>query len=285
MPRQARWIVAVMLLLGFCGAARAQESYSTANIARVKMGKGAEFEALAKKLFAASRENGGGYWFVTQIGFGESAVYVNYSVFGSYGEMEKAHDVWVKAVEKSMGHVGMDKAVDEIGNCLIGDSNILTHARPDLSANSPSDPATVNTIVGNTRWARVIRIQVRPGQNLRFEELAKQIKAAQEKADPHYYSWVSESVAGESGGAYYVWQPRSSLADFDHEAQWGNAMGNDATLNLLKTASEVIASEDVVLQVVRPDLSNMPDEIANVAPDFWRPKPASPASMKAPAKN
>lgn len=275
MARRARWGITLVLLLGFCVAARAQEGYLSANIAQVKMGKGAEFEALVKKLMAANRENGGDHSIVTQVAFGEANVLVDQSFYQTYADMEKAHDAWTKALEKAMGHPGMEKFLADIGNCLVDDRNILLHPRPDLSANLPSDPAAVNQIVGNTRWYRIIRIQVRPGQYQRFEELAKQIKAAQEKADPHYYSWVSESIAGENGGVYYVSQPRSSFSDFDHEANFANQMSNDVLLNLLKTASEVIQGEDIVLEVIRPDLSNPPDDIASVAPSFWRPQPAA----------
>jgi hypothetical protein len=46
----------------------------------------------------------------------------------------------------------------------------------------------------------------------RFEELANQVKAAQEKGDPNARSWISQSAAGDRNSVYYVSQPQISLA-------------------------------------------------------------------------
>jgi len=278
MLRRAHWAIAVISLLGFCVATRAQESYYGNYVIHLKPGKGAAFEALVKKMVAANRDYQGDNWVVIQTAFGESGTISSVALRQSYGEFQKASDAFDKAVEKAMGHPGTEQFFEELDNCIAAYHPLLLRRRPDLSSNFPSDRATEAKIVGNTRWIRTIRITVRVGQYQRFEELAKHVKAAQEKADPNLYSWVSESVAGESEGVYYVSQLRSSLAGFDGETPLPQIMGNDAWQSLLKTASEVIQSEDVTLSQIRGDLSNPPDDIASVAPSFWRPKPAAAAA-------
>jgi len=141
----------------------------------------------------------------------------------------------------------------------------------------PISPLTLlRKVVGNTRWIRLIRIVVRIGQGPRFEELAKQVKAAEEKGNPNARSWISQSAAGERASVYYVAELQSSLAGFDGAPALPQMMSKDAYQDLLKTASEVIQTEDVTLNRFVPELSNPPADTVNAAPDFWRPKAATP---------
>jgi len=286
MARQARWGVTLVLLLGLGMAARAQQSYLDETVIHVKPGKGAAWEAMVKKVVAANRDHKGDTWVALQTAYGEGDTVRFVSVRQSYAETEKASDAFDAAMDKAMGHAAAEKLFADLADDTTESRNTLLLRRPDLSSNFPADAAAEAKIVGSTRWIRIIRIVLRSGQGLRFEDLAKQVKAAQEKADPNLYSWVSQSVAGESAGVYYVAQLRSSLAGFDGETPMPQIMGNDAYLNMLKTASEIIQSESITLGVFRPELSNPPEGVVNVAPNFWRPKPAAPkpATKPAPAK-
>jgi hypothetical protein len=185
----------------------------------------------------------------------------------------------------------MEKLFDDLGNTSAGTRGLLLRRRPDLSSNMPSDRAAEARIVGTMRWIRTIRIAVRIGLDARFEELAKQAKAAQEKADPNARSWIFQSVAGERNSVYYVFQLRNSLAGFDAgNLELQRIMGNDAFQSFLKTASEIVQTEETTLSQFVPALSNPTADIAAAAPDYWMPKPAAPkpaaakpAAGKAPA--
>jgi len=287
MSHRALWGTTLVLLLGFCSAARAQESYFDETVLHVKPGSGSASEALVKKVVAANREHQGDTWVAIQTAYGEGDTVRFVSVRQSYAEIQKASDAFDAAMAKALGHPGMEKLFADLGNDTTESRNLLLLRRPDLSSNFPSDSAAEARIVGNTRWIRTIRIVVRIGQGPRFEELAKQVKAAQEKAGSNVYSWVSQSIAGERTSVYYVSQLQSSLAGFDAETPLPQIMGNDAYQSLLRTASDVIQNEDVTLGEFRPELSNPPEDVVNANPSFWRPKPAAPkpaASKPTPSK-
>ena len=64
------------------------------------------------------------------------------------------------------------------------------------------------------------------------------------------------------------------------------AMGDSAFEAYQKEISEVVTRTDVAIYQMSGTMSNAPDEIAAVAPGFWRPKPPAPAKVaaKEPAK-
>lgn len=291
MVRRARWGITVVLLLGFCAAAQAQESYLDQYVVHVKPEKRAAFDALLKKLVAANREHHGDNWVAMNTVYGQGNTITFVTSRPSYASIEKATGAFMDAVEKAMGHPGTEKFFEDLDNCSTESRGLLLRRRPDLSSNFPSDPAEQARVVGNARWLRTIRIVVRMGQGPRFEDLAKQVKAAQEKADPNLHSWIAQSTAGERTSVYYVSQFRSSLAGFDGEVGLPQMMGEEAFQKLFKSASEIIQTEDVTLNQFLPALSNPADNIVSAAPDFWRPKPAAPkptaakpAAGNAPAK-
>jgi hypothetical protein len=291
MVRRARWGITLALLLGFCVAAQAQETYLDEYVVHVKPEKRAAFDAILKKLVAANRDHHGDNWVAIETIYGEGNTISFVSARQGYGAIETASGAFMGAVEKAMGHPGTEKIFEDLANCTTESRGLLLQRRPDLSSNFPSDAAAQARAIGSARWIRTIRIVVRIGQGPRFEELAKQVKAAQEKADPNARSWISQSAAGDRPSVYYVSQFHGSLAGFDSEPPLPRVMGNDAYLNLLKTASEIIQTEEVTLNQILPALSNPAEDIASAAPDFWRPKPAAPkpaaakpAAGKAPAK-
>jgi hypothetical protein len=272
MASRARWSIVVVLLLGFCAAAQAQQGYIDETVVQVKQGKGAAFEALVKKMVAANRENKGDNWIAVQTLYGESNTITFSSVRDSYAAAQKGSDDFEHALATAMGQAGADKLFEDLGDCIADMQSVLLARRQDLSANLPADPAEASKIVGNARVVRTLRIVVRSEQGPKFEELAKEVKAAQEKADPNFHSWISQSAAGERAGVYYVTQFRSSLGAFDNEPELPKIMGEDAFQKLLKNAAGVVQSEVITVGRLSPDLSNPPESVASVAPDFWHPK-------------
>jgi hypothetical protein len=272
MARRARWSIVVVLLLGFCATAQAQRGYIDETVVHVKEGKGAAFDALVKKMAAANRENSGDNWIAVGTLYGEGNTITFSSVRDSYAAAQKGSDDFEHALAKAMGPAGADKLFEDLGDCATDMRSLLLLRRQDLSANLPADPSEASKIVGNARVVRTLRIVVRREQGPKFEELAKRVKAAQEKADPNSHSWIAQSAAGERAGVYYVTQFRSSLGAFDNETPLPQVMGQEAFQDLLRDAAGVIEKEEVTVGRLMPELSNPPDSVASAAPDFWHPK-------------
>ena len=281
MARKVRWGICLVLLLGFCVAAQAQEGYLDEYIVHVKPGKGAAFDALIKKIAAANR-NGGDYWTATETTYGETNVVTFVSGRGSYADIEKASSAMMGAMVKAMGRPATEKVFADVADCSSETQSVLLRIRPDLSSNLPIDPLERNKIVGGQRWIRSTRIAVRFGMGPRFEELAKEVKDAREKAGIKSLAWITQSVAGDQNSVYYVNQLESSMAGFDAPgADLQKMLGKEAYEKLIKSASEVIEREDVTISHFVPELSNPTEEIASASPDFWRPKTmAKPAAAK-----
>ena len=275
MSRRTPWAIPLVLLLGICCTAQAQESYLDEYVVHVKPEKRSAYDALIKKLVAANRDHSGDNWVALETAYGEGDTIRFVSTRSSYAEIEKASGVFMGAVEKALGRPGTENLFETLASYTADSNSMLLRRRPDLSVNFPSDAAAQAKAVGNTRWIRLIRIVVRIGQGPRFEELAKQVKAAEEKASPNTRSWISQSAAGERASVYYVAELQSSLAGFDGAPVLSQMMGKDAYQDLLKTASEVIQTEDVTLNRFAPELSNPPADTVNAAPDFWRLKTAA----------
>jgi hypothetical protein len=293
MAHRARWGITLALLLGFCVAAQAQESYLDEYVVHVAPGKRAAFDALVKKMAAANRSNQGDNWTTIETTYGPNDTVTFVSGRQSYGDIEKASGVFMGAMVKSMGRPATEKLFEDLSSCATDSHSVLLHRRGDLSSNLPSDPAERNKVVGGVRWIRTTRIEVRFGMGPRFEELAKQVKTAREKTDSKTLVWISQSAAGDLNSVYYVNQLESSLAGFDAtNTDIQKILGNDAYDKLLKAASEIIETEETTISHFVPELSNPPEATVNAAPDFWRPKPAAakpavaakPAEAKAPDK-
>ena len=285
MTRRARWGISLILLLGFCVAAQAQEGYLDEYVVHVKSGKRAAFDTLIKKMAAANRNNGGDSWTATETTYGNTDVVTFVSGRGSYGDIEKASGALMGAMVKAMGLPATEKLFADLSDCSAESQAVLLRMRPDLSNNLPTDPAERNKIVGGQRWIRSTRIVVRFGMGPRFEELAKEVKAAREKAGAKTLAWISQTAAGDMNSVYYVNQLESSMAGFDATgADLQKVMSKEAYEKLIKAASEIIEKEDVTISHFLPELSNPPAAIVDAAPEFWRPKPMAKAAAAKPAE-
>jgi hypothetical protein len=272
--------------LGFCVAAQAQEGYLDEYVVHVKPGKRTEFDSLIKKMAAANRANGGDNWTATETTYGNADVVTFVSGRGSYGDIEKASAALMGAMGKAMGRPATEKLFADLSDCSAESQGVLLRMRPDLSSNLPTDMAERNKIVGGQRWIRSTRITVRFGMGPRFEELAKEVKAAREKTGAKTLVWITQTVAGDLNSVYNVNQLESSLAGFDEKgADMQKVMGNEAYGKLIKAAAEIIEKEDVTISHFLPELSNPTEDIVSAAPDFWRPKTmaAKPAAAKSAA--
>ena len=128
-------------------------------------------------------------------------------------------------------------------------------------------------------------VRVRPGRTADYEAQLKVNKAALEKAAMWVPTLIAQSVAGVQGTVFYLSSLRSSMGGFDTAATpLPQLLGEEGYQKYLKTVTESVSSTETIINRLLPELSNPPEEIVAVAPDFWRPKPAQPKPKTAEPK-
>jgi len=270
--------------LGALAIAQAPDQYLDVYIAQVKPEKRADFDAISKKMVAANRHNKGDAWLTMETAYGQGNRVSFISVRQSYGDAEKATGAFIEAMQKTYGKAAAEKMFQDFNQCLVSSRSEFRRRRWDLSSNAPADAAAMSKMLGETRWLRTTVVHVRPGQVAAFEALAKDLKAAREKASPPQTTFVSQAVAGQEGTVFYVTTLQSSLAEFDTLPTTQQVLGDEGYAKFLKASADVIAGTETVINHFLPELSNAPEEVAAIAPNYWRPKAmvVAKASAKAP---
>ncbi len=276
MIRRAMWASALVLFLGMPFAAQAQESYLDSFIVQVKPEKRMEFEAIGKKIASANRQHKGDSWITLDTVYGEANTVTFLSPRSSYADIDAGSSAFMGAMVKAFGEAGMAKVFQDFSNCVSSEHATIRRRRPELSINWPADPAAQEKLVGNTRWIRILKVYVRPGQASRYEEQLRVIKAAVERRNLNTVTAVSQSAAGDRGTVFYLSQLRTSMAGFDGGPTLQELLGEDAYKNYQKVISEVLTTTETTINRVVPELSNPPEGTVAAAPDFWRPKPPAP---------
>jgi hypothetical protein len=272
MKRKALWIAVAFGLLTAFVAGQAQEQYLDVYTAQVKPEKRADFDAIAKKMVAANRQNKGDIWLTMETAYGPGNRVTFVSTRQSYGDAEKGSSAFDEAMQKGLGKTGMEKLFQEYSQCLVNYRNEFRRRRWDLSSNPPADAAAMAKMLGESRWLRTNIVHVRPGQIDAFEGLLKEIKAAREKASPPVTTLVSQAVAGQEGTVFYVTTLANSMAAFDAIPTIQSVLGAEGYAHYLKTGSEVVESTETVINHFLPELSNPPADVVAAAPDYWTPK-------------
>jgi hypothetical protein len=289
MIRRAICWISFALLMGIVLPLGAQaqgmmDGYLDDFVVHVK-GSCAQYGDLVKRLVAANR-NGGDNWLALQGTYGDSTAVRFVATRASYAEIETAQGKFMGALMKAEGgEAGAMKLFGQLGACADSEQGVLRARRWDLSLGKPADAAAYAQVIGNTRWIRVYTVHVKPGVAGRYEAAVKTANAAMLKANPNASSWFTQSVAGDNGTTYYISQLRTSLAGFDPVQGQGMraAMGDSAFEAYQKEISEVVTRTDTAIYQISPSMSNPPEEVVAVAPNFWRPKPPAPKKAATPA--
>lgn len=280
MKRSAFVTVALAFLLSGPAAGQMPEDYLDVYIAKVKPEKTAEFNAVAKKMAEANRQHKGNTWLASETIYGETNTVSFITLSASYAQIEKQYELFVGAINKAYGPAGAGKLFLDFNNCLTSSRAEVRRRRWDLSANSPADPAAMAKRIAMSRWIRTVIVRVRPGHVLNIEAQLKAIKEAAEKGGSRTPTFVSQAVAGQQGTVFYISVLESSLGGFDTAPPLAQVLGEEGFLKFLKTAAESILGTETIINRFVPEISNPPEEVASVAPEFWRPKPAPPARRK-----
>jgi hypothetical protein len=284
MQRKALGTAIALVLLAALAAGQApqaQEDYLDVYSVQVKPDKRADFDAITKKMVAANSQHNGDNWVAMETVYGPGDRVTFISTRQSYGDIEKATGTFYAAMQKAYGKA-IDKVFQDFSQCLVSTRSEIRRRRWDLSSNAPADPAAMAKLVGDSRWLRTTVVHVRPGQGAAFEALLKDIKAAREKASPPQTVLVSQAVAGQEGGVFYVTTLQSSLGAFDALPSIQETLGAEGYEKFLKASADTVSGSETVINRFLPSLSNASEQIASAAPDYWKPKAAA-APVKAKA--
>ena len=270
--RKSMWTAVALLLLTGLAVGQAPEQYLDVYVAQVKPEKRADFDAITKRMVAANRQNKGDTWLTMETAYGPGDRVTFVSVRQGYADAEKSSEAFFGSLQKAFGKPGTDKLMQEFSQCVVSTRSELRRRRWDLSSNTPTDPPAMAKLLGEARYLRTTVVQVRPGQVAAFEALAKEVKTASEKTSPPQTRLVSQAVAGQEGTVFYITTLENSLAGFDTVPTIQQILGDEGYQRFLRTSAEVVAGTETVINRFLPELSNAPEEVAAIAPDFWQPK-------------
>ncbi|MGA8762157.1 MAG: hypothetical protein WB562_04630 [Candidatus Sulfotelmatobacter sp.] len=287
MKRKALWTAVAVVLLAALAAGQDREQYLDVYTAQVKPEKRAEFDALSKKMVAANRQSNGDAWLTMETIYGPGDRVTFISLRNSYGDAEQATGAFFGAIQKTYGKAATEKLFQEFSQCLVSSRSEFRRRRWDLSSNAPADGAAMAKMLGDSRYLRTTIVHVKPGQVAAFEELLKETKAAREKASPPLTTLVSQAVAGQEGTVFYVTILQSSLAGYDTLPTMQQMLGDEGYAKFLKTNADAVENTETVINRFLPELSNAPEQVAAIAPEYWRPKTmaAKSETAKPPAVN
>ena len=272
MLRRAIWALAVVVCLAAPARVRAQGDYLDVLIVKVKPEKSADFNAIAKKMADANRRNNGDRWLAMETVYGESGTFVFTSTRQDYADVDKGNEAFAAALNKAYGKDAAEKMFHDWDNCLISSRSELRRRRWDLSRKAPTDPAAYAKLVGESRLLRTTAVHIRPGHVAEFEALMKDAKEAGEKTANTQTVMVSQVIEGSKGTIFYISGLRSSLGGFDKNPTTREVLGEEGYKKFLQISAESVEGTESTLFHFSPSLSNPPEEVAQVASDFWNPK-------------
>lgn len=280
MKLRAFGIFALLLFLGTVTFAQAPEGYLDVFMVKVKPEKRVEFDSIIKKMVDANRKHGGDTWLAGDVNYGEQNTVYFTSVRSNYADIDRGMGAFMGAINKAYGQAGAMNQFQQFNNCIVSSRGEIRRRRPDLSANPPKDAAALAKILGESRWVRTAIIRVRPGRAGDYVEQLRANKAAIERSY-QTPTFISQSVAGQQGTVFYITSLRSSLGGFDSAPNLQQALGAEGYQKYQKTIADTVLTTETIIQRFAPELSNPPEEVASVAPDFWRPKPPAPKAKPA----
>jgi hypothetical protein len=283
--RKALWaagFVAGVLLAA--PSLQAQGSYLDVYIVKVKPEKATDLEVLARKFADVNRHNNGDHVIAMEAMYGEGYTYVFTTQRQDYADVDKGNDAFMGALNKGLGKQASEKLLSDWNSCLISSRSELRLRRPDLSSKMPKDPQSFAKLVGESRVLRTIAVHVRPGHLNDFEALLKDINAHADRNPDTRPVLVSQVVEGGQGDTYYISFLRSSLGGMDKEPTLKDILGEEGLAKFAKGIAETATGSQSAIYRFRPDMSYPPQEVSDVAADYWQPKPAMAAVAKPKAK-
>jgi quinol monooxygenase YgiN len=275
MLRGALRVSAACALFAAPAAAQVQNDLLDVLTFQLKPEKMAQFEAVARKIASANRQNKGSDWVTLSQEYGQGHTIRIISTRPTFAAIEEASAAFMAAMNKTYGQAATEQIFREVDSCMASARSEVRRRRWELSANVPADAAAMARLVGEARYVQTTTVEVRPGQAPKIEEQLRAVKAAREKAAVKVTSLVSQAVAGQTGTVYYITTFRKSLGEIDSATPLAQLLGEDGYEKFLKASSESVLNTESTISRFRPDLSNPAELIVAAAPDFWRPTPVA----------
>ena len=272
MLRRAIGALAFAVCLAAPAGVRAQGDYLDVLIVKVKPEKAADFNAVAKKMADANRRYNGDRWLAMEAVYGEGNTFTFSSNRKDYADVDTGNEAFTAALRKAYGKETAEKMLHDWDNCLVSSRTELRRRRWDLSRKAPTDPAAYTKLIGESRLLRTTAVHVRPGKVAEFEALMKDAKEASEKNASTQTVLVSQVVEGSKGTVFYVSGLRSSMGGFDKNPTAIDVLGEEGYKKFLQISAESVEGTESTLYHFSAELSNVPEEVAQVASDFWQPK-------------
>jgi hypothetical protein len=261
----------VLLAIPLAPAQEMMGDYLDVTVVKVRPERRADFDAMGRRVADANRKAKGDFWTASEVSYGENNIVQFISPRQNYAAIDSGLTAFMSAIKAGYGPGGMQKMMADFNSTIISSRSEIRRRRWDLTANPPSDADTYNKLVGEARWLRTIQVSIRNGREADFEDRAKEAKAALEKGSKWVY-FISQVIAGAPGNIYYVTTLQPSLAAFDSAPKLSELMGQESYAAWTKAVAEdEITSETIMMRMI-PELSNAPEGVVKVAPDFWQPK-------------
>jgi hypothetical protein len=272
MSRRAIWALVILFCLMAPAAVRAQGNYLDVYIVKVKPEKAGDFSVVAKKIADANRRFNGDHWLAAEVVYGEGDTFMFTSPRQDYADIDKANDIFMGALQKAYGKDGAEKILRDWENCLASSRTELRRRRWDLSRKAPTDAASYAKLVGESRLLRTTAVHIKPGHIAEFEGLLKEVQETGEKNADTQPLLVAQEIEGGKGTTFYLTALRSSLGGFDKNPTTRQILGEEGYKKFQQISSDSVETADSMILRFSADLSNPPEEIAQVAADFWTPK-------------
>ncbi|HYL73424.1 MAG TPA: hypothetical protein VEU96_04430 [Bryobacteraceae bacterium] len=275
--------VTFALLTAAAAAAQpAATGYLDVYSARVKPDKRPQFDAIAKKWAGANRAHNGDHWVTYEVSYGEQNTLYFVGTRADYAGVDTGMNAFIGAIKSSYG-AGMDKMMADADSCLISSRSEIRTRRPDLSANLPADNAALSSVVGKSRFLRIVIVRTRPGHAAEWEAQERALKQAWERQLPGNILTVSQSSVGQALGNYYITSFGASIGALQPAKSLADLLGDRGYRDFNKATADTVIGTEIIIGRWLPELSNAPAEIASADPAFWNPKPP-PAKAKAEEK-
>lgn len=241
-------------------------------VVKVKPEKRADFENVAKKIVEANRKNGGDTWLTFDTMYGDNDTMAFVSTRKDVGAIDTANDMFMKALKDAYGD-GAEAVLHDFNACISSGRGVIRKRRPDLSFNAPANDDDYAKLIGEARYIRTTTVRFKPGHPSDTEELFGMIKQANAKSDPSSMMLVSQAIAGDAAGTYYISSLGPSIGSLDSTAPpLKEVLGEEDFAKYEKIVADSVISSESTIAKIRPELSNPPAPVVEVSRDFWTPQ-------------
>src|SRR2546427_8168826 len=151
MFRKTVWALAACMCLAASAAAQAPGDILDVFTVKVKLDKGAQFDAAVKKIVAGNRQNKGTNWVALAQVYGSGQVIRFVSIRANFAAIEKDNETFMAAMSKTYGESVAEQIFRDADSCMESSQTELRRRRWDLSSNVPADAAAVNKLIRESR--------------------------------------------------------------------------------------------------------------------------------------